>query len=305
MASGCGVAEIERGRSAVRTLVHLRVSKSSLSDPGLVEELRIRCPSGRMGGSFLLFRPEDDPEIQLALQILNQAGMRPWDKKNRRPEKDREFVMYLFREYSRVDAEECRLLEFTLQRQCPGTFRTEEGVLKLLHRAVQSRRRGMSQAAPNWFVVSGTLRDEMISAGLKGLKFLPTLVVNDFGKKEKTITYDWSELGEPLWELTSDVVLPPVAPSVQLVNATGGPVESDFSTGCYQREGLHAQPELRYRSRDLPGLDSFDLARTYEPFGTKPKDCDRRLVASRRFYEFCRQQKLRIDWRPVHIEGDE
>lgn len=125
---------------------------------------------------------------------------------------------------------------------------------------------------------------------------------------------DWptvvEKVGIILWELDSDLILPPVSPAMELHDEYCNRVQS-----ATQRARIHAfggeydaYPELHYRASDLRALPPFDVARSFENFGLKPsREFQRdfsKLIVSRRFFEFCRSHSLKATWRPVHIDED-
>lgn len=109
------------------------------------------------------------------------------------------------------------------------------------------------------------------------------------------------------WELDSDFILPPLSPSMTLTDSAGRPIRGDdFDAGVHRREGSYMHPDLHYRASDLTGLEPFDLARAFEPFGKhrtySSLNCP--LMASRKFYECCVSNGLRAGWVPVRIGPD-
>jgi hypothetical protein len=82
--------------------------------------------------------------------------------------------------------------------------------------------------------------------------------------------------------------------------------ETSFQ-GCLRAGGKDSNPQLRYRKSDLDKMPDWDLAFTFEALvAGRPVagPYDRSLVASKRFYEFCRENGLKTDWVPVRIDPD-
>jgi hypothetical protein len=114
----------------------------------------------------------------------------------------------------------------------------------------------------------------------------------------------WETYGQPWWELTSDLTLPFVSPSMMLADRHGRRItDGDFSKGCYRHEDLYGHAELHYRAEDIePLVGTFDLAHTREAFGQVQDPSVRPLVASKRLYELCRSKGLQSGWAPVRID---
>jgi len=111
--------------------------------------------------------------------------------------------------------------------------------------------------------------------------------------------------GGPFWEVTSDFILPPVSPSVELLDKSGKRVWPGSVASVSRVGGLYNSPELHYRASDLRAIDSFDIAKTYESFGIagterKPDYCP--IIVSKKFYELCQHHNFKVDWLPVHID---
>jgi hypothetical protein len=73
---------------------------------------------------------------------------------------------------------------------------------------------------------------------------------------------------------------------------------------CVVRDGsgFFGHPELRYLRSEIESLGPFDLACTFEQHSPDP--LGRPLIASRRFYQVCRDHKLGVRWIPVHLEDE-
>jgi len=121
--------------------------------------------------------------------------------------------------------------------------------------------------------------------------------------KEITIL-ETGKVFEGHWELTSEFVLPPLNNASLLFNNDGQPFDGDYDKGCFLVEGCYWPGELHYKRSTLQTVGPFDLARTHERFGNKDSVSFPRLIASRNFYDFCKNQKLNLDWWPVRVDPD-
>ncbi|MDP9175094.1 MAG: hypothetical protein M3O30_14700 [Planctomycetota bacterium] len=99
--------------------------------------------------------------------------------------------------------------------------------------------------------------------------------------------------------------MPPVSPTMQLVDKNAKRVWPGRITGVQRLEGLYSV-ELHYRASDLRAIERFDIARTYEHFwgyDNNERQLDYcPLVVSKRFYDLCQCHNLKVDWLPVHID---
>jgi len=112
---------------------------------------------------------------------------------------------------------------------------------------------------------------------------------------------------EPLWELTTDLRMPPLSDGNVLIDNDYAPYTGKPGQMCLPREGLsvpevlYSPVELHYTDRSLAAIEPFDLARTFEPLG---QSMTHYLVASQRFHQFCVAAHLRVSWQPVQVDLD-
>jgi len=78
--------------------------------PSLIERLRSIHADRVYRGFFLRF-PVDDPRTKEAINILDEAGLRPWRVETGSPVKGVEYSFRLDREYEPSDLAQCALLE--------------------------------------------------------------------------------------------------------------------------------------------------------------------------------------------------
>jgi hypothetical protein len=98
--------------------------------------------------------------------------------------------------------------------------------------------------------------------------------------------------------------------SGKLIDGAGRPFDGDFLKGCFIDDGFYTPQEPHYKASEMANAEPFDLASTYEQFGNAPIQSnpdagpgERMLIASKRFYEFCVKNKLKMDWIPVRLDG--
>lgn len=264
----------------------------------LLESLCAIYPQGRVGGqghSFHAILPVDDKRTTQLLDLLAEAGLEPWIDTSQSRDANRQYTLRLQREYDEIDFEVCNHLEFAPDEQGKGLYRTDRQRGQIIMEAPP-----ISSASfvhkQTWCVVRDNLRRVLQGNGLKNLVFLPTK------KRYESVDYNLYDEEDVWWELRSDLVLPPVSSSMTLIHKDHTPFTGDFRRGCRRIDGLYFPVELHYRRADIEGADSFDLAHTYEMFGALPDEYDRPLVASKRFYEVCKQHDVKTGWVPVRIE---
>ncbi len=163
----------------------------------------------------------------------------------------------------------------------PG--RNDEGLIILDSKARRLKRafvcpRGWSY---NDAVVRAEVKAGLERAGLSGVEFRP--VATPGGRR----CDDW-------WELTSRIVMPPLAPGVELSEGPKG-------YWVVPREGLYTPPELRYRREDIESMPAPDLAITRERmYGSSEYDYPK--IVSSRFYQVCHENGWETNWVPVRVE---
>jgi len=219
--------------------------------------------------------------------------------------------MMVFREFDESDLAVAKYLVLGFDHMAACADRDEEGRIRI-NATTLPRKAGLSWCHCG-YLVSETARRALISSGLNCLKFRPTSIGDhssvDEGENE-VVEYD----GRTWWELTSDVILPPLrlGDGLVLLDCEGRPVRpGDFTNGCFPREGAVQNPELRYKASELAAMPPFDIAKTFEIFGNRPyagrppSDDNRMTVVSQRFYQLCRSIDEKVSGRPVRIIEDE
>ena len=155
---------------------------------------------------------------------------------------------------------------------------------------------GLAGMARELLVVSSRVEEKMEAAGLEHLLFRTMRLMNEASNQ----VVPWPNAAGRYSMLTSDLVLP-FADRTNLRDARGNPYIGDTQAGCHilsnWSDGEYEPPELRYRRQDVEKVPPFGLAVTNEQF----RPGRRLLVASKKFYEFCRSQHLKMDWIPVRV----
>jgi hypothetical protein len=269
----------------------------------LVEELAAIYPEGRTGESWFRFDLiEDDPRLARILEWFDEHRIKPWSLGNRPRDRAAEYRLEHWRVYDPEDYVGVRHVRVVPQAKGNGLFRDDEGRIKVIEGGFP-RRADIIRTPLSWLVVPERVKSAIVRELFRGVVFRPTVLVGGHPSLSEMKPIPWSRHGEPWWELTSDLVLPPMSPRMDLYDDQGEPVRNaDCSRGCYAREGLYVHPEYRYREEDLGRIEHFDFTRTAEVFGRTGHVDTWRYIASARFREFCVGHNWRCDWIPVRID---
>jgi hypothetical protein len=265
-------------------LNHDEVGKS------LCRKLAAIYPEGKIGESFRFELPDSDPRLRLILNHLTQAGLHAWLDVSRERTPD-EYSLELERVYDAADLRATPYLVPHRDEHCPrfeDLSRTPEGWLKVgIGESEFGDPTGLGAdlvATSRGLVVSSGLRNELESAGFLHLTFGP-VVPFERGSDREWYLLPWAGLSDPYWELRSDLILPPLAPSCNVFSAYGDPVNGDFSKGCHMKEGLYRLAELHYTAAAIAEVEPFDVALTFERF------------------DFATSRALPLTWIPVRIDS--
>ncbi len=247
---------------------------------------------------------DNSPECAAVLQILEQAGLRPRGKFEKIA--PGQYECYPNYKYEPSDFDRADLFWMIPYADLKSYWRhTPGGVFRIARKALTGKRNLIAGSRFS-SLVSESLRAELEAQNYSGLVFRPTVVVQ--GKSYKELEeVPWSKMRrEPYWELSSSVVLPPLSPRCTLMNDRGERIKNDdWSRGVLLIEDEFPSGQLHYLRSDIEKMPPFDLAYTREPLGYyKLTIHDRRLVMSRRVYEFFRSKPYRIGWRPVYIDDE-
>lgn len=268
----------------------------------LVDELHAIIPDKR--GFSRIFAPahipEDDPRLAKVIARLDEAGLRV-SEPGRADAEPNGYMLRRFREYEPSDFEGVQLRSLHVKEMSSACFR-RDGLLELSRKRFNKDADIAVQGA-GWYVVPRRIKELFESSELKGVAFKPCRLIEGYAEHRRY--FDWhEELGDTWWELTSNIVMPPLSDFLEFRDRFGNLMadRTDFSQGCFPREDHFAFPELHYRRADLEQMPEFDLARTFEPFSYPAEAEEHPLVASPKFWEFCEDHGIRIGWRPVRID---
>lgn len=274
----------------MKATCHILVFQDRVSS-NCFEALAAVFPQGKRGISFELKLPPDHPAIPKVIQVLQAHGlkMRP----NASVPARKEFIdITYYREFEDSDLASAAFLETRAEQAVGYGFdRTENGQLRITTEYLTKRFRVASVG--DSVVATEPVRASMEKQRLEHLAFRRCQVVGDGSE-------DYEDF--PIWELTSDLVLPPLSPNCKLCDCSGGTDYTNPEKGCSVDDGLFLPTQYRYRASDLSAVGAFDAAHTREAMGFQLKSHP--LIVSQRFYQYCQQQKFKLWWYPVIIDED-
>lgn len=278
----------------------------SAADVRLCNELVTVYPEGRRRGAFDAVLANGDERLLAIVDSLGRSGWYPKQFEGGTID-SKKFLLSVEREYDQTDWDACELLVLGpssggycgLARD-PATGQAILDVTRL--------KKGMhfAMASTERYVISDKVIQLLDSSGLEGTVFQPTLLMHgrSEGRNPKAKPPQWEDYGMfPWYELTAEMELPP---AVKGKGLTAEPVfRVDRASGKIEFQGERfGNLEHHYRASELAQLPKFDLARGAEHSDVPGLEQDRLLIASKRFYQFCRQHQLNATWVPVRIEPD-
>lgn len=289
----------------MKEMVHLKVSASRVPD-WLFHRLLNAVPAGAMKArgwgsgeititSWAVDLSLSDPRTSEVIDLLVRGdclrGAYPnWEPANRG------VCIWLDRRYSSRDLEASALLHLGGRKYVESFWRTSDLSPMFLASGLRSCKADTVCGDYPGTIVPDRVRRVIESMGLVGVRFFPVVPVCENKK-----VVPWGEIGDPWWELASDLTMPRLSPSVEIIAQDGSPFTDYKSQWLSIREGLYINPEWRYLRQDVDGMGAFDLAYSHEHLGKPPRG--QQLIASGRLYRCFKEHGVRAFWRPVRIEG--
>jgi len=277
------------------------VVHAKFSGVSIVQDLGTAFPQGLDEDRFECRLPWEDERVTLLLERLTAHGLKP---SGLRPSSPGDYHLAIERTYSRSDFESAAYLTFSSKTLLLNAIRDLDGVLRVKSDKIKS---GMDMASTTrpWIVVSDRVKGLIEREGLIRASFREIRLDAPGSGSVRRGRHDF-------WELTSDLILPPMAPPCKFIHArTGEEVAGDSDESFVFREGLgipgffFLPPEPHYAEADLRSIGPFDLALTFERIsggylGGLP-------ICSQRFHQFCVANRLsqKMYWTPVRLNADE
>jgi len=273
-------------------------------------------PAGQKGDAGHFFKsrlPLNDRRTNQILKLLDSMGMRKRQDQSAGKELVR-FSYNLHRIYTAKELADCEFLEF---RPVDGAYhdaeRNADGSLFVAEGRVASegwKDRDFISAYGRETCVFAPARtkdildvEELLRLVWRPVDYWPS--GSELEPREKLLR----RIGRPFWELDGEIDLPPVSDTVELRDEEKTVVlPGSRRTGVYLFDGDYARPEMHYKVSHFDEVGPFDIARTYENFGTVAGSEYRRdlskIVVSARFFTACQRLGLQADWLPVRIDPD-
>lgn len=287
------MGETEEGMDVLRTEVKSAVFPHEVGEL-VIKELVALSPDGQIGDGFRFSLLEGDPQLQQILDTLARHGFHPFDKRRGNVKQQNTFLLDYIREYDKKDFEGSAYL-WPLPKIWFDMLenRSELGFLQMDARKVKVK---VDMAVSGLFrpVVSDRIKARLEDKRMRHLVLKETEIV---GQSKERVTARF-------WEVSSHLNLPPLSPSCTLLSSDREIFDGDYTRGCILKEGLYLRPELHYMRSSLDAVEPFDVAYTHERFGVHDKPKCPRLIVSNRFYRFCVDHRLKMDWVPVRIDPD-
>ena len=269
--------------------------------PEVYQELcDILYPDGNVPPRAFLDIPVEEPRLLLLIACLQRHGWTPWSGLGH--QKPTEYTLYLRRYYDTQDYENAAFLRPNPECHYKEAYRQENGAFRVEELPKKAHEIGGSGGGA--IMVFDRIK-RLMEEELRHVLFAPVELAAKASRK----------IAGPVWELTSGLILPSLAPPNYLVTDADQPFTGSYESyesGCLLREELSAPEslflppqslymtsELYFRRADIEALEPFDLAKTKGKFGlSSDGPC---LVASAKFYRFCLKHQLPMRWRPVWL----
>ena len=285
----------------------IRLSRIDVSDedeaavgPVVLRDLFTIYPDGDHGTWFGCTLPEGDFRMKAILDRLRIAGFRPWINHFRKRDPT-EFGYDWLRVYEPGDFDAAAYFEMNPSYSFEGFTRNGDGLLELNPRKMGNK---VDVAIADGFrrLVSKRLKAIIESNSLTHVKFLRTVVPERGAVKADVQSPARRQEFTEMWEITSDLILPPLSPTCTLFDNDGNRFSGDYSNGCIFKDEIYTTPQLRYLKSAIARVEPFDCGLSFERGGIKPGPDDRDRVFSRRFYNLCKEAGIAAEWVPVVIE---
>jgi hypothetical protein len=267
----------------IKSILHL-----SLKDLGqsLFDEIITIYPDDSTERFFHCELCDDDPQLRTILDLLRANKFVP---KSERPTEPSLKVFALEKEriYNTEDLNSAAYVRPTATHDFDVEYRDNSGRIMLESTFMKGTRRvGFASMS---LIVSAVMRRKLEISGFLNLIFRPVLLDNK-------MTDDW-------WELTSELIMPPVSPPCEVIYFNSGkPFTGDYTQSLAVRENGIKPTEFHYKQREILVLEPFDCGRTKECFGGA--GVDRAFIISNRLYRFLEREKAKLKWTPVRIDPD-
>lgn len=305
----------------MKTFAHVGgIYKHEIGESAFTEFLRVypEGKTGSQGHSFRAALPVDDPRLTQIFDLTRALGLRRWDETIPASEwrTGKYYNLALDRRYNALDYRQFDLFELRLP-SVTCLFKVRRGPSGLLEiplppwpeevNALSSDFLWGDGTTYHFYFVAKQISDALSAADLAHFTLSPTTRFEAYPPADENSAEggDPAGLSGPFWEVNSDLVMPPVSPTMELADRDGRRLWPGRATRIYRKEGIYSWPELHYRASDLRAIGPFDIARTFENFGWGGEERmpdQSPVIVSKRFYDVCQKHGFKMDWLPVHVD---
>ena len=247
-------------------------------------------------GRLHIFEPLGSPALEkIESLIAQETGFKPSPRALVQGRGEmRHFARNLDRTFAIRELDEAAWLRISLPpRPAIGEFerQTPDGRLVVSADRRQKNKLQFGSLFPAHVCgFANPLKSQLEHAGLTGLFFVPILVE----PADKAI--------KPLWQLSSDLVLPPNL--LPLQQNDGGDFSGDLDKGCFYDEGGYRPASPHYHVKDFERLEPFDVAMSSEQIGPHPNHAFRQLIVTQKFRQtMMHLGALGCEYVPVTLVG--
>jgi len=264
-------------------------------DPSDAAAIAKRFPVAIDGGTIRLSVLEDDPVLNGVRAELLRLGFHPTGGTERRHLREIfEFTRY--RIYDESDLAACELLKVVPRHRVQFEYMPPYEVPGIRKSLVPPLDVDAASDGGAPVIVPQRVRAVIEGGGFSGVEFNPLRLLKVKSSQHDTFTeLPWPIATRKWWIVESSVMLPPCSDYLKVVGPNREVHPRGSRIGRLVEVGF-SDVERHYLRSELDAIGAFDVAQEWESGGA------REIIVSSRFYRFCREQKLGIDFVPVRID---
>ena len=276
----------------MRRLTHLRMTSPSDAHLAIVKS---SFPAAVSEGLIDWTGPEDATIIAPLIELLKKLGFArtqfgiPHNPRT-------QYSYFVTRIYDDSDLEACELLKVVPRHQVQFEYIPPyevPGIRKSLVPALDVDA-ASDRGCP--VIVPQRVRAVIEGGGFTGVEFKPLQLLKVKSSQHDTFTeLPWPIATRKWWIVESSVMLPPCSDYLKVVGPNREVHPRGSRIGRLVEVGF-SDVERHYLRSELDAIGAFDVAQEWESGGA------REIIVSSRFYRFCREQKLGVDFVPVRID---
>ncbi len=286
----------------MRTHVHISGLPSIHENSNLIAELRAIHPHGAKSNSFQLDLPEEDPRTTAVTEVLARHGCYPRTNDGHARDRAIEYFIDYYREYDDADLDGVAIIRPSPWDTLPcrsGNDRDAQGRIQIEFHKPHLPKIPIANGDGS-ILVCEHVKQIIDSVNPKHLWFRETGLVAWWDEPPRQL--EWASLDEePWWEVMSDLLLPPMAPSMTLLDVnTFEHLPCGTDQMCFARdpdEPRDREAQLHFCRNEVDRLGPFDAALTHEHIGSSHQ-----LVFSGRVYRTLYDAGIQSRWIPCKLD---